>query len=291
VEELLGLRQLLQIPDELPITRIVSYGGNQSNAMLATAHLASEFGLDFLYVTRPPPSRFFKEQQSMESNLSQSMRLGMRLEAVEGDTSKLRAHARALAQEQAALLLPQGAGGKFAELGIRQLGEEIIAFQDAQNPMQPLTVVVPAGTGATAFFLHQHLLSRKDIEVITVPVATSPESLLLSMAQLAEQAHLSPSFPALLPSPIIRLATPQRDYRRIYCLMKRKGVEIDLLYAPKTLKAIFEHWDRFKGRRVLFVHTGGTSGNATMLQRYETAFPTEGALCPSPLSMRDAQEQ
>ena len=43
------------------------------------------------------------------------------------------------------------------------------------------------------------------------------------------------------------------------------GVEFDLLYAPGMWKALLEQTDE----EVLYIHSGGVSGNESMLKRYE----------------------
>lgn len=56
--------------------KIISFGGNQSNSMLAISHLCNEFNLKFDYYSRP-----VSEQAKLESegNLAFSLKLGMNL--------------------------------------------------------------------------------------------------------------------------------------------------------------------------------------------------------------------
>jgi hypothetical protein len=68
-----------------PCKSIVSTGGNQSNAMLATAHLAKDFGLDFHFFTKPLSP---KARHEPSGNLAASLSLGMHLhEATDVDAS------------------------------------------------------------------------------------------------------------------------------------------------------------------------------------------------------------
>lgn len=55
--------------------RIVSWGGNQSNAMLAIANFAQQHGLQFDYYTPPVPKQLLLEP---EGNFGASLQLGMR---------------------------------------------------------------------------------------------------------------------------------------------------------------------------------------------------------------------
>jgi hypothetical protein len=41
-----------------------------------------------------------------------------------------------------------------------------------------------------------------------------------------------------------------------------------LIYATKAWKAFMENIDLFKDQYVIFLHTGGISGNSTQLKRY-----------------------
>ena len=42
-----------------------------------------------------------------------------------------------------------------------------------------------------------------------------------------------------------RFAEPYSDLKKLYCLFRRKGLELDLIYAPKLWKAVFENWSYF----------------------------------------------
>jgi 1-aminocyclopropane-1-carboxylate deaminase/D-cysteine desulfhydrase-like pyridoxal-dependent ACC family enzyme len=46
------------------------------------------------------------------------------------------------------------------------------------------------------------------------------------------------------------------------------GIEFDLLYAPAMWEALLEQTQE----EILYIHSGGVSGNETMLKRYEKIF-------------------
>jgi hypothetical protein len=39
-------------------------------------------------------------------------------------------------------------------------------------------------------------------------------------------------------------------------MLRRKDLEVDLIYAPKTWKAIFENWELFEDKLLIVLHTG-----------------------------------
>jgi len=56
--------------------KLITWGGNQSNSMLACAHLANDMKLDFHYITTPLST---KAKQDTAGNLFKSLELGMRV--------------------------------------------------------------------------------------------------------------------------------------------------------------------------------------------------------------------
>jgi 1-aminocyclopropane-1-carboxylate deaminase/D-cysteine desulfhydrase-like pyridoxal-dependent ACC family enzyme len=48
-------------------------------------------------------------------------------------------------------------------------------------------------------------------------------------------------------------------------------VEFDMVYAVKTWHTLFQHWHKISNdfSNLIYVHTGGTSGNVSQLRRYQ----------------------
>ena len=51
----------------------------------------------------------------------------------------------------------------------------------------------------------------------------------------------------------------------IYKKLLDSGIEFDLLYAPAMWMALIEQTDE----EILYIHSGGVSGNESMLKRYQ----------------------
>jgi len=68
----------------------------------------------------------------------------------------------------------------------------------------------------------------------------------------------------LNPSKKYHFAKPYPEFIDIYKKLKHAGIEFDLLYAPGMWKALLEQTQE----KILYIHSGGVSGNGSMLQRY-----------------------
>lgn len=174
---------------------IVSYGGPQSNSMLALAavvhyHNSRAFpGLDtetaisrdplrpesvsrtrFVYYTKKLP-RFLRNQPS--GNLFRALSLGMELVELSNDEYQnlLAISERSVdtAPSQLAppiygdsVWIPQGGACSLAVRGTERLADEIYEFWLSQGANQPLSVCLPGGTCSTALLVHRALQQRKE---------------------------------------------------------------------------------------------------------------------------------
>ncbi|GKY91528.1 hypothetical protein MPSEU_000126300 [Mayamaea pseudoterrestris] len=206
---------------------IVSYGGPQSNAMVALAAVVRYrndedrgIGLDpkrFVYYTKKLP-RFLKNQPS--GNLFRAMSLGMELvELSPSDYNQLfggewggrQSAPQALNPPVPgkSLWIPQGGASIMALDGARQLATEIRDFWSRRGEGQPLLVFVPGGTCSTGVLLHRAIKQQSkehgdtecDIEVVVVPCVGDEEyarrqMMMLNAAITAESAD---DIPIILP--------------------------------------------------------------------------------------------
>jgi 1-aminocyclopropane-1-carboxylate deaminase len=181
-------------PSDFPNV-IVSYGGPQSNAMVALAAIVQQKDREaaaaaasssdkhqpqhrfkrFLYYTKKLP-RYLRDQPC--GNLLRAISLGMELQEVSPDEYKqlfgtevdgrlvqypprgLKLPPSIEASEEVLLWIPQGAACGVAYEGVYQLANEIISFWKQQQEHQqqlPLTIIIPSGTGTVALFLHRAL--------------------------------------------------------------------------------------------------------------------------------------
>lgn len=250
------LQALLEAPADR-YTRVISWGGNQSNAMLSIAALCARKGWRFDYTTRTIPARI-REQPT--GNLKQALALGMIL----NELTPPAYHAFVAEPgpiDSDTLLLPQGGADELARAGLAQLAAEIRSWQH-DTAISPLHVVTPSGTGTTAAML----------------AASLPEVTVLTTPAVGDATYLREQIERLLPMPEnlrilqaahpFRFATPAPELLAIYKELLANGIEFDLIYGALMWHTLLYHADTIDGD-ILYIHSGGVPGNETMLNRYQ----------------------
>ena len=230
---------------------IISYGGTQSNAMLAIAFVCKMKGWDFLYYTKVSSKRV---QEQNFGNLYESKQLGMK--HIELDNDNYRDYIAALHfnLDEKTFLLDQGGANELAQVGIKVLAKEI-----KDSFVNVKSIAIPSGTGTTALFL---ALALPEYKVYTVACIGDTKYLKMQMQAL----HSIPKNLEFLElEKKYHFAKPYEELFNIHKKLLNSGIEFDLLYAPLMWKAIFTN----KLENILYVHSGGVSGNISMLQRYK----------------------
>ena len=232
--------------------KIISYGGTQSNAMLAIAALCKEKGWIFEYFTKPV-TEIQKNQKF--GNFYIAKELGM--EHRELDSRIYRDYIASLDiyTDKQTFVLEQGGADKSAQEGLAVLAEEIRADKEFKYK----ALATPSGTGTTALFL---ALSMPEYTVYTVPCIGNSEYLKQQMQALHD---IPTNLVILEPKKKYHFAKLYPEFLTIYTQLKKSGVEFDLLYAPSMWLALLEQTKE----KVLYIHSGGVSGNESMLQRYK----------------------
>lgn len=214
---------------------LVSYGGPQSNAMLALAAVVHfqnekfqnekqgvvENGQDhrrFVYYTKPLP-RFLRKQPS--GNLFRARMLGMELRELPhkeyndlfgGDTGGSLAPPPLLKPPDLveSVWIPQGGACEAAIPGTRQLAEAILSYWEKIGAGRPLSVVLPGGTCSTAALLHWAVreaveLSKEastDVQVVVIPCVGDASYARRQMSSLYSQLNIQCDLPRVLsPAP------------------------------------------------------------------------------------------
>jgi len=245
--------------------RIISYGGNQSNAMASIAALCKRKGWEFVYI-----SKTFSHVLKVEptGNLLSALNDGMNLMEVSheeyrdviGSLHSATPDTR-VGKHAGDLLLAQGGADTGAKEGIAVLAEEIAQWQKEQR-IKNLTLVTPSGTGTTAYFLARSL---PKVDVLTTPLIGTSH-------YLKEQMNFLGSIPNNLSiidtTKKFHFGKPYREFYANYQALLLQNIEIDLLYAPKTLLMLSEEMKKINGD-ILYVHSGGVLGNSSMLARYK----------------------
>lgn len=243
------LHTLLQAPKET-FSTIISYGGTQSNAMLAIASMCQEKGWRFLYYTKPLST---SQKSETSGNYYLARKLGMEhieieLELYKPFISSLRPNF-----DPKTFIIDQGGAIDEAKSGIEVLAQEIIkANPDIQ------AVATPSGTGTTALFL---ALLLPNIKVYTIPCVGDADYLKKEMSALCT---IPKNLIILQPKKKFHFAKLYDEFLAIYNKTLQAGIEFDLLYSPSLWIALLEQTDD----KILYIHSGGTTGNATMLERY-----------------------
>jgi len=245
------LHTLLKTPKE-ELTTIISYGGTQSNAMVAIAAMCKSKGWNFFYYTKPLNS-VMKEQKF--GNFFDALTLGMQHSEIENDFYKEFISGLRVNLDEKSFLIDQGGADRSAQNGMRVLAEEI-----REQNLDFNAICTPSGTGTTALFLAKEL---PEYRVYTV--ACIGDSAYLEEQMLALVDELPKNLVILEPRKKYHFAKLYPEFLEIQSKLKESGIEFDLLYAPLTWQTMLEKTDE----KILYVHSGGVSGNISMYSRYE----------------------
>ena len=247
------LYTLVKTPKE-KYTTLISYGGTQSNAMLAIAALCKRKGWQFIYYTKPLSRR---QKENPLGNYAAALSLGMVHKEIAAELYRDFIASLSLTLCDDVCLVHQGGAVQEAKEGLAVLAEELqLQLRECENPPQALAT--PSGTGTTALFL---ALAMPEFTIYTTPCVGDVAYLEQQMSAL----HPIPrNLKILKPKKKYHFAKPYAEFLEIYQKLKSTGIEFDLLYAPAMWQALLEQTNE----RVLYIHSGGVSGNTSMLQRY-----------------------
>jgi len=258
------LHSLVQTPADR-YNKIYSYGGAQSNAMLSIAALCQRKGWAFDYTVKTLPHRI---KENPTGNLQLALQLGMHLHEVNHDTYAKAVRSLHDQADDKALFVPQGGADPIAQAGIQQLGCEIQQWQQKMqghglNPrgIKNLHIVTPSGTGTTAFYLAHAL---PEYTVLTTPIVGDAKYLMQQMGMLGmmpENLHI------LQNSKKHHFAKPYPELLAMYEALRDAGITFDLIYGALMWHTLLQHLHTIEGT-ILYVHSGGLLGNASMLDRY-----------------------
>ena len=244
------LYTLLQTPKQ-NLNKIISYGGTQSNAMLAIGAMCKQKEWEFIYYSKPISSR---QKEQKLGNYFYALELGMKHIELENEIYKDYIASLSLEVDANTFIVDQGGAVKEAREGVKVLADEI---REAKLALR--CVATPSGTGTTALFLAVELPEYK---VYTTPCVGDVEYLKEQMSALHEIPN---NLIILEPSKKYHFAKPYPEFLEIHKKLLNAGIEFDLLYSPAMWKTLVEqtHED------ILYIHSGGVTGNDSMLSRYK----------------------
>jgi 1-aminocyclopropane-1-carboxylate deaminase/D-cysteine desulfhydrase-like pyridoxal-dependent ACC family enzyme len=235
------------------ISKIISYGSAQSNAMYSLSVLAKMRGWGFEYYVDHVPD-YLKDNP--HGNYKAALNNGIQI--------TVGVMPRAYPKE--VLFIEEGGRQKEAEYGIKILGQEIVAWQ-VENNIDELNIFLPSGTGTTALYLQQHLPNNV---VYTNPCVGDSEYLKKQFLELEVDESYHPTILTL--DKKHHFGKLYKDNYKIWLkLQQQTGVVFDLLYDPLGWRTLLAHPEVFS-KPTLYIHQGGVLGNESMLPRYKRKY-------------------
>lgn len=244
------LYTLIKTPKER-YRKLVSYGGTQSNAMLALAALCKEKEWSFQYFTKPLSER---QKGEASGNYALARSLGMEHYEIPHEYYKERVASLRFNLDESTIVVDQGGAAHLAKEGLEQLACEI---KEINSDIR--SVATPSGTGTTALYL---ALALPEYRVYTTP---SVGDALYLKEQMRVLEMIPKNLIILEPEKKYPFGKPNREFYEIYQKLLACEIEFDLLYAPLMWKMLLEQ----TSEPILYIHSGGVSGNASMLERYK----------------------
>ena len=244
------LHPLLVTPNKA-FDKIISYGGTQSNAMLSISAMCKQKGWEYIYYTK----EISKTQEEKNiGNLYLAKMLGMNHIQIPHTKYRTVINELQFNLDEKTFLIDQGGAIVDAKEGLDILAEEI----REQRP-NVKALATPSGTGTTALFL---ALSLPEYIVYTTPCVGDVNYLKKQMSALA---NLPDNLVILKPKKKYHFAKPYPNFLDIYKKTLSSGIEFDLIYSPGMWECLLEQTNE----KILYIHSGGVSGNESMLERYK----------------------
>ena len=244
------------------IETLISYGGTQSNLMYSLSYLAKLNNWQFIYYVRTLSEQ---ARATSNGNLAASLANGMNLIELK---EEFYSTTTSLVADPEQLIITQGGAQAEAEFGLSQLAHEIKTWAHQQD-LADLAIFVASGTGATAFYLQQHL---PVFTVYTTNCVGTPEYLTSEFENLATEKEIEYKYPVILPNHSYRFATPHTQlYATIKDIQQLSNIEFDLVYDPVGWDILLANLPAIR-QPTLYLHCGGLQGNLTMENRYKHLF-------------------
>lgn len=252
------LAYLLNNPDKYShIKTIVSFGGNQSNFMLALSQLAKLNNWEFHYWIKPLP-KFLK--QNKNGNLKLALENYMKIFET-NETLNLENIQKNYQLNENFYFFDQGGRNHFAEEGIAKCAQEIKKYCQ-NNHIKDYSIIIASGTGTTALYLEKYLPNK----IYTVPCVGDAQYLKKQFKDIDDNLRdpkiLEPNFKTNFGQLDIK------NYKIYKQLLEQTNIEFDLLYDPITWRILIANYELIP-KPIIYIHCGGVSGNQTMLARYQ----------------------
>ena len=229
------------------ITKVVSHGSAQSNAMYSLSVLCKIRNWEFDYYVDHIADYL---KCNPIGNYDEAINNGMNI--IEDKIPTI--------IDSNTLFIPEGGALTEASFGIKILAEEIISWAKETNT-KDLKIFLPSGTGTTALYLQKYL----PFEVLTCACVGDSQYLKKQFFELEEDNH-----PRILSlEKKYHFGKLYKEFYEIHKeLKKQTNIEFDLLYDSKGWICVNKYLLNEKNS-ILYIHQGGIIGNVSMLQRYK----------------------
>jgi len=233
------------------ITKIISYGSNQSNAMYSMSVLSKLFKIKLEYYVNHL-SQYLKSNPI--GNYKYTLLNNAKIIENPQIIKQLKSNKIKLNKNE--IFIKEGGAVKEAEFGIKMLADELKEYQN-------YNIFLPSGTGVTALYLQKHFKGK----VYTCSCVGDDEYLTKQWNELEKENH-----PIILPKKKkFHFGKLYKENYQIWLELKEAGIEFDLLYDPIGWQVVMNNLD-ILGDKVIYIHQGGLKGNESMIERYERKF-------------------
>jgi len=251
---------------------LLTFGGAFSNHIHATASAGSIF--DFRTVG------FIRGESDYATNftLSESQRLGMRLEFVDRATYRQKTDPEFLAslalKHPKSLIIPEGGSGELAYQGLHTLAVELIS--DVPGPAH---WIVPVGSAGT--FAGLVAAAPANVTVHGISVLKDGGYLREAIAQALGTGESTPICRYHLHTKFGGAGYAKFDSQLIEFMTQywiETGIRLEPIYSGKAMSAINQlvQQQAFEpGTKLVFIHTGGMQGLHGLKQRFPKVFNHE----------------
>ncbi len=241
------------------ISKIISYGSAQSNAMYSLSVLAHMRGWEFEYFV-DHIADFLRENP--HGNYAKALENGMKIK-LNNDEEKQ--------EDDSVLFIEEGGRQKEASFGLEIMAKEITDWQISNN-IKKLNIFLPSGTGTTSLFMQRHL--KLKTKVYTAPCVGNSDYLKEQFFMLESDDRLHPTI--LEPQKKWHFSKLYREHYKIWLkLHQQTGIEFDMLYDPIGWQVLLANIDKLDGE-IMYIHQGGVLGNESMLPRYQRKYKDMG---------------
>jgi 1-aminocyclopropane-1-carboxylate deaminase len=248
------------------VKRVVSYGGNQSNAMYAIHQLCKDKQWHFHYFSNPIDN----DDVTVNSHYHKVF-LEKKNSTIHDYEAEYKYYMDTVFDPADTLLIEQGACSEHAREGVERVAQQIHSFALNELNGEELNILLPSGTGTSCAYLTQYFVRQNaNIRVWTVPCVGNKAYLLDQMLKLVpDSTFLEKNIHIIEAKGKYRkFAHPHVDLYNYWKQFKDEyGIELDLIYAPKTL-VTFEDTKLSRDGIWMYLHTGGVTGNISQLNRY-----------------------